>query len=294
MCQMLKVGAGVRGMLKAGTVPFPVHTALKGWHHVAPREHLGSARIMAGKRSTGRWARTWLQGRHGDCGCKLYDKAPTDLFPMRCLASAFCPSVPFSLSRTLPRHGLREGAFLTSVGTRVRPYRTLGERPVALHPRSYRTLGCVPGGGVAWCHRRQWERPMCPARKTARQHLRLHRKGLDIDVKFATKHMACTGTVHSGPTVSASHWPHNAATRLPPSAPCLSLWRMPFGQIIYPGCRFALPCAMRLSGLAQDMCHFKCPMNQNIRRNRKLLIESRISFRYYDYLYGAKDGFEQL
>lgn len=64
MGQMLKVGAGVRVMLKSGTLPFPVHTALKGWHHVAPREHFGSARIKAGKRSTGLWARTWPQGRH--------------------------------------------------------------------------------------------------------------------------------------------------------------------------------------------------------------------------------------
>lgn len=76
----------------------------------------------------------------------LHGKDTTGLFPAICLTPTFCPSVTFSLCRTLPRHGLREGAFLTSVGTRVRPYRTLGERPVALHPRSYRTLGCVPCG----------------------------------------------------------------------------------------------------------------------------------------------------
>ena len=54
---------------------------------------------------------------------------------------------------------------------------------------------------------------MCLDRKTAWQYLRLHRKGLDIDVKFATKHIECTGAVQSGPTVSVSHWSHNAATR---------------------------------------------------------------------------------
>ena len=42
------------------------------------------------------------------------------------------------------------------VGTRVRPYRTLGERPVALHPRSYRRqnhpfAGSVPGKCPVWC-----------------------------------------------------------------------------------------------------------------------------------------------
>ena len=157
MCQMLKVGAGARGMLKAGTVPFLIHTTLKGWHHVASRGHFGNARIMAGKRHIGRWAHTWPQGRHGAFGHKLYNEGATDLFPMRCLASTFCPSVPFAPSRTLPRHGLREGLFLTSVGTRVRPYRTLGERPIGLHPRSYRTLGCVSGGvwhGIAGDSRR--------------------------------------------------------------------------------------------------------------------------------------------
>ena len=156
-------------MLKAGAVPLLIHTALKGWHHVAPRGHFGSARIKAGKRHTGRWARTWPQGMHGAFGNKLYGKGTISLFTVRWLVMAFRPSVLFTPCRTLPRHGFREGVFLTSVGTRVRPYRTLGERPVALHPRPYRTLGCVPGGGVAWCRRRRWQEPMCPARKTAGQ-----------------------------------------------------------------------------------------------------------------------------
>ena len=121
------------------------------------------------------------------------------LFSVGCLEPAPFLSVPFALCRTLRRHGLHEGVFLTSVGTRVRPYRTLGERPVALHPRSYRTLGCVPCEGVAWYHRRRREMSMCPARKTAWQYLCLHCKGLDIDDKSVTKHMTYTGTVHSGP-----------------------------------------------------------------------------------------------
>ena len=104
-------------------------------------------------------------------------------------------------------------AFLTSVGTRVRPYRTLGERPVVLHPRSYRTLGGVPGGGVAWYRRRRSDMPMCSARKTAGQHLRLHRKGLDIDARFATKPVGMHQVVCTGSTASFSRWSHNAEIR---------------------------------------------------------------------------------
>lgn len=186
-----------------GVIPCPY--GLKRHCRSVPWEHFGSARLEAGKRSTGRWARTWPPGRHVALGNKLHGKDTTGLFPERCLVPSFYPSVPFAPCRTLHRHSLREGVFLTSVGTRVRSYRTLGERPVALHPRPYRTLGCVPGGGVAWYRRRRWEMPMCPARKTAWQHLSLHRKGLDIDDKSATKHMTYTGTVHSGPTASISH-----------------------------------------------------------------------------------------
>ena len=150
--------------VKSRHVAIPYPYGLKRLAPCAPREHLGSARIKAGKRSTGRWARTWPQGRHRACGRKLCGKDTTGLFPAGCLEPAFCPPVPFAPCRTLRRHGLRKGAFLRSIGTRVRPYRTLGERPVALHPRSYRTLVCVPCGGVAWCRRRRWEMPMCPPR----------------------------------------------------------------------------------------------------------------------------------
>lgn len=115
-------GGGVYGMLKAGTVPFRINTALKGRHHAAPREYSGSTRIKTGKRSTDRWARTWPQGRHGACGCKLHNKDATVLFPIRCPEPTSCLSMPSAPCRTLHRHVLREGMFLTSVGTRVRPY----------------------------------------------------------------------------------------------------------------------------------------------------------------------------
>ena len=53
---------------------------------------------------------------------------------------------------------------------------------------------------------------------------------------------------------------HNAATR--PKCSLTFQGRMPFLQIIFPGCRFALPCALCLSGFAQDKHHSKCRMNR--------------------------------
>ena len=117
----------------------------------------------------------------------MHSKDTTGLFPARCPMRTFCPSVSFALYWTLHRHGLREGVVLTSVGTRVQDYRSFGESPVGTDPCSYRTLGGVPGGGVAWCLRRRCKMPMCSARKTAGQHLVLRHKGLDIDAKYATK-----------------------------------------------------------------------------------------------------------
>ena len=151
----VKIRDGVRGMLKFCSVPFLIHTALKCRQHVAPRWHFGSVPGQ-GWQAAHRTVGTYMGARQargfGDESC---GKSITGLFSVKCLVPALCPSVPFALCRTLPRHGLGEGAVLTSVGTGGRPYQTLGERPVVLHPRSYRTLGHVPGGGVAWCCRRR-------------------------------------------------------------------------------------------------------------------------------------------
>lgn len=73
--------------------------------------------------------------------------------------------------------------------------------------------GGVPGGGVAWYRRRRSNMPMCSALKTAGQHLRLHRKGLDIDAQFAIKPVGMHQVVCTGSTASFSHWSHNAEIR---------------------------------------------------------------------------------
>ena len=77
---MLKVGGGVRGMLKYGTMPFPVHTVLNDRQHIAHRGCFGSTWIKAGKWFTGRWVCTWPHGRHGAFGNEVWGKGTMCLF----------------------------------------------------------------------------------------------------------------------------------------------------------------------------------------------------------------------
>lgn len=59
MSQMLKGGAGARGMLKAGMLPFLIHTVLKGRYHVAPR---GTSAVPESRQAGGTAAGGYILG----------------------------------------------------------------------------------------------------------------------------------------------------------------------------------------------------------------------------------------
>ena len=168
----------------------------------------------------------------------MQSKDKTALFTTRYLVQVSRPYVPFALCRALlSAWPPRRGGF--DVGRNEGPSLPDSRRKTgSLAPSSLSDLRVRSRLGCGMVSPETVKDANVPARNTAGQHLRSHRKGLDIDAKFATKHMACTGTVYRGPMVSVHHWPRNAQPA--PGAPCLS-GRMPFLQTMFPGGRFVLP-----------------------------------------------------
>ena len=223
MCQMLKVGADVRVMLNASTVPFLSNTALKSWYHVASREYFGSDWSEAGKRCAVGWACTWAQGKCLNFPNKSHNKKQQVCFQQDTLYLQFVRPCLSIMQDTTPAWSPRRGGF--DVGRNEGPSLPDSRRKTgSLAPSFLPDSRVRSRRGVAWYHRRRSDVSMCPALKTAWQHLRLHRKGLDIDAKFATEHMACTGTVHSSPTASFSHWSLVTQYSTPPQMCPAFLW----------------------------------------------------------------------